>query len=451
MKKVLVISAAVLMLVSCSKESEVFDSSNIEKNQKELYAQQFVKKYGQVSANKTWDLTDFSASLTRGFEEIVTKKVKGLEFDLSYSVSGGKLQSSFKNDSPNKDLYDAVIKTILPDGKEHQGTPVVLTAPSNSFTIYPVSAQGLWTHDLYVKIGDQEPVKLYSKTWTDYSHGYVNGEGLKGNYTLTGFRITQYVDMPGLYVEAPVGTPIEIYLANIKEGKTSKPSVGTFNGQAIYVDSDVKPEGIDMVEDAIIKYVGIEDQIKTGDNDYNDVVLAIVGNPAVPEEIEVEESEYSVTSSVSKRYMIEDLGSTGDFDFNDIVVDVIEDVTNTFERTVTNGEVTSNELKKTEKNQKAILRHLGGVLPFQLTIGNTTLPERQGVLGQDLEEEFEVTGWDPYTNNVSIKVKQQNSDAVFVIPFPKAGEVPMIIATPETWGWMPEKQSVPSDWFYTDF
>lgn len=452
MKKIFAVSAAILLFTACSNEKDLFDSSSIEHKKKVTYADQFESQYGKISATKTWDLTDFSSSFTRAASTgTQATLVDGLYFDLNYRVESGRLLTSMAARSQNKSLYDA-IKTFLPDGKQHTGVPVVLTAPSNSFTIYPVSVQGAWTHDLYVKVGDANPIKVYSKNWTDYSHGFVNGEGLKGVYTLVGFYLTQYTDMPGLRIEAPVGTPIEIYLANVKDGRNSKPTVGTFNGQAIYVETSAKPEGVEMHDNAIVKYIGIEDNNGNGsDHDYNDVVLAIVGNPEVPEEIKVTDDQYDVTSSITKRYMIEDLGSIGDFDFNDIVVDVTETTVSTYKRTLTNGVVTSNELIGTQKKQKAVLRHLGGVLPFQLTIGATELPERKGVLDVDLNEEYEIEGWDPYANNISVKVRQQDNVSVFVIPFPKAGEAPMIIATSDTWQWMPEKQSVPKDWFYTDF
>ena len=458
MKKLLVIGTAVLSLVACTKETNLYDPAAIESNQKAQYAQQFVEKYGAINPAKSWDLTDFSASLTRGTAAIETKLVKGLEFDLNYTADINILgQYTLKNRTigKNKPLFDAIQK-VLPDGTKHEGVPVVLTAPSNSFTIYPVSVQGMWTHDLYVKVGNEKPVKLYEKRWTDFSRAYVNGEWLKGQvsgfpffYT---FNVTQKAALNGLYVEAPVGTPIEIYVANVKEGKTEMPSVGTFNGQAIYVDTDAKPEGIEMHKDAIVKYVGIEDNNGTNsDGDFNDVVLAIVGNPSVPEEIKVEEDEYTVESSTTKRYMVEDLGSIGDFDFNDVVIDVTENVKDTYKRTLTNGEVTANDLVKTEKTQSAVLRHLGGLLPFQLTIGDTVLPEMQGVLGKDLEEKFDIEGWNPLTNNISVKVRNKDNGAVFNIPFPKAGEAPMIIATPVDWEWMKENVSVPGSWFYPAF
>ena len=75
--------------------------------------------------------------------------------------------------------------------------------------------------------------------------------------------------------------------------------------------------------------------------------------------------------------------------------------------------------------------------------------------GTDIEPnkvlaEFDVTGWKPDKNNISISVERQgDSDGFYTITFPKKGKVPMIVATnidPIT-PWMVEKQSVPDDWY----
>jgi len=58
-----------------------------------------------------------------------------------------------------------------------------------------------------------------------------------------------------------------------------------------------------------------------------------------------------------------------------------------------------------------------------------------------------VSGWNPETNNISISIQQKNGD-YFEIKFPKAGDVPMIIAVDPSQAWMPERQCVPKDWFY---
>ena len=181
------------------------------------------------------------------------------------------------------------------------------------------------------------------------------------------------------------------------------------------------------------------------DWDMNDVVFLVYGK-SVPKPVVIENgTSFDVRTTV--RYMVEDLGSTDDFDFNDIVIDVtdIDIVTPTF----TNGVLTSQQV--TGHRQEAIIRHLGGTLPFILKIGDT----EYAAGGQDTfrtspNTVIPVTGYDMSTHNISVQVEQQGSTGVYNhVKFPKAGEAPMIIAVDKSQEWMSERQSVPESWFYT--
>ena len=471
--KSIVASVAVLGLAACSK-GDLYDANQVAANkmaeQKQKFETNFETKYGKVDPNQSWDFSTNQQRLgTRGNSEVKTQIVNGLEFNPTYDVveKSGNLYLDNRKFGNNQAIYDNVIKQ-LPDKKEHKGNQATLVAPSNSFTIYPISAQGAWTHDLYVKVGDADPVKVYSKTWTDFSRPYVNGDVIsatawpvyktvkdwwgrdKDVFDHYEYEATSSVEMKGLYVEAPVGTPIEIYLDNVKNGDTKKPSVGTSTGNVIYVDgAGAVPAGIEVKDDAVIKYVGIEDQANLGDKDYNDIVLAIVGNPDVPKEIIIENNEYQVPVTNTKRYMMEDLGSTDDFDFNDVVVDVTETTVYTHTVTVVNGVKTSDEVTKTEKlpTAKAVVRHLGGIYPFVLKVGNTTFDKMGGedTFDKDVNIEKDVTGWDSALNNVSVTVevpdKTQDSKMYNAVnEFPKVGEFPMMFACDPEVKWAAEKQ-----------
>jgi hypothetical protein len=111
------------------------------------------------------------------------------------------------------------------------------------------------------------------------------------------------------------------------------------------------------------------------------------------------------------------------------------------------GELITDIVTNTSKTQKAVIRHLGGRLPFTLKIGNTTISDVDPQLDVDVEITKNVSGWIPDKNNVSVEV-QQKSGAVFTVTFPKAGEAPMIIAVSPEQKWMGERKSVPSSWFY---
>ena len=60
----------------------------------------------------------------------------------------------------------------------------------------------------------------------------------------------------------------------------------------------------------------------------------------------------------------------------------------------------------------------------------------------------EITGWNFNSNNISVKVKTLVSDDVIIeIPFPKEGEIPMIIAFRTFCDWQTERESLPEDWW----
>ncbi len=476
---------AVALMASCGNNIDMLDQSEldaqkveVEKNKVELlkiaYNNKFVQTYGEVASNQSWDLTSGAKLVTRGadldnsaqgYTQINATRVEGLNFlytsntpDRWVQVNHFPFREWYSN--PNS-LYNGIRETLR-EGEKHSGQPVVLAAPTSDFYIFPVLVQGQWTHDLKVKVGNTDPVTLYQKTWTDYSKPYYNG-------------IDRNTVLKGIHIEAPIGTPIEVYIDNVKQGTTSKPSVGTFNGQAIYVSPKAGTQiypGFKMKDNAVIKFIGIEDNTGTStDNDFNDVTLVVVGNPDVPEEIIVENEEYEVKSNISKRYLVEDLGSVDDFDFNDIVVDVYQDVTQKWKRQIINGEVISNEyVSTTYGDQEAIVRAMGGTLDFTITIGSTKWTKsssfvtktmyntQSGYNASEVLAKFKVQGWDPQANNISIEVVKtventtNNENIVYTIPFPKKGEIPMIVAVDATdaWNWMTERTNIPAWWISED-
>ncbi len=409
------------------------------------YTERFETMYGEILPTQTWDFsTGTSIVNTRAEETIDLMSIAGLDFKITRKTSS--ILNPKYDITQNAGLYDNVIKA-LPENTKHTGETVVLTAPSNSFMIYPVSVQGAYTYDLIVKVGDKTH-KIFSKTWSDYSLPYINGDG-----KLSTTKV-KTKPMPGVKITAPVGTPIQIYLDNLKNGKNlvTDKLIGTGTGNAIFVNATAKPEGLGNVldvdvNDAIVKYIGIEDSPNFGDQDFNDIVLALVGNPYVPQELIVTEEEYKLPiAKPAKRYMIEDLGSIDDFDFNDIVIDVMDIVEGKYKATFTNGVLTSNELVETTHYQTATVKHLGGTLPFILKIGDTVLDEIRPAINIDPDYEYVITGWDPKLNNIQCIVNGQENNSI-TIGFPEPGSVPMIIAFDTYKQWMEERVAVPKEWF----
>jgi hypothetical protein len=366
------------------------------------------------------------------------------------------------------------------------GNPFYMTVPGNDFTIIPIyqgQAGAMWNlhvvvdgvdylvweksnseiqkGDIQIKDGDSDEwhnLHGGGQSWETWNSLY-NTDGsdkwlADGNQNL----VTAVRSIPFTFHDFRVGAEMYFYLdvtvsgSGDWDGKYHEiNNVGahesSLKGQMLALQDVPRPANI--AEDNEVMIIGCEDaDLKDSDWDCNDVVFLVYGK-TVPKPIKIEEGD-EIEEVKTVRYMIEDLGSTDDFDFNDIVVDVTE--IRTISPTYTNGVVTKWNEKG--KRQEAVIRHLGGTLPFVLKIGN----KEYAAGGQDTFQTSpdlkldDVTGWTGLNgaHNVSIEVEQKNSEGVFKVQFPKAGEAPMIIAVDPSQGWMTERQSVPADWFYTN-
>jgi hypothetical protein len=481
--------SAITAFMSCSKDIEAFNASAIEEKQKNDYTSSFVAKYGPIDPNQSWDFTTGERRLaTRGATTISTtimengiswgdvSKIKTVKQDDADAWNHTNIVIENDNATEkNGALLNAMVKA-LPEGVGRTGQSVVLVAPSSGFWIYPLFSGGLLTYDLKVKVGNQEPVTVFTKDWINFQtvNGMKKVINKNGEYVEDGT-----VNMKGIYIEAPVGTAIEVYIDNIycytkaagndAYEKAFPSPAGTTNGRAIYVDIDkgIRPEieGVTLKENAVIKYIGIEDISAgaplPGDNDFNDLVLAVIGDPDVPQEKIITENQYEVTTCRAKRYMIEDLGAIGDFDFNDVVIDVEEYTVYTHKVTSENGVMTSDEIiSTTTAPTKAFIRALGGTIDFELHIGDTkwvkseseyntaTMYNTQGTIDYTKAlAEFEVTGYNYDNNNITFHANGKDGK-LYTVTFPKKGEAPMMIAVDPTQKWMNERVSVPKSWFY---
>ncbi len=455
--------SAAVAFTSCSKDLQ---GTSYFEAQKQAYTSNFEAKYGAINPNQTWDFTTGERQLaTRGYSAIKTTIMEeGISFgdvsqlDLTFVNKAGGYNIINGGATKNNALIEAIRKSLPEEKKWLNQKPAVLVAPSSSFYIYPIFSGGNLRYDVNIKVGDQDPVTVFKKDYVDFQT--INGMKTKNG---------KIVNMRGLKIEAPVGTPIEIYVDNRIQPNGNKYNgvMGTTNGKSTYVDIPEgivpeMPEGVKLKENAIVKYIGLED-LNSGestDNDYNDVVLAVIGDPDIPQEKIIENDTYQVKTARTKRYMVEDLGATDDFDFNDLVVDVSENTIATHTVTLENGVMKSDIITLEEKAPStAVIRAMGGTIDFELTIGQTkwvksengfevkTMYNTQGTI--DFNKElavFDVEGWTYDGNQVEIKV-QGKDGKLFSIVFPKAGEAPMIIAVDPTQKWMGERISVPSSWF----
>ena len=461
-------------MVACTKNADLFDSSAIEQNAKATYAENFTKKYPNVDLNQSWDFSTKQSDYRLGSGNKARTRAGegGITKGSWYEVDNNTLSWMHKQ---------------LVEGQDNRklGNPFYMTVPGNDFTIIPIyqgQAGAMWNlhvvvdgvdylvweksnseiqkGDIQIKDGD-------SNEWHNLHGGGQSWETWNSLYNTDGSDkrladgsqnlVTAVRSIPYTFHDFPVGAEMYFYLDVTVSGSAEwngkyheMNNVGahesSLKGQMLALQNVPRPANI--AEDNEVMIIGCEDaDLKDSDWDCNDVVFLVYGK-TVPKPIKIEEGD-EIEEVKTVRYMIEDLGATDDFDFNDIVVDVTE--IRTISPTYTNGVVTKWNEKG--KRQEAVIRHLGGRLPFILKIGNKEFAAG----GQDTFQTSpdlkldDVTGWTGLTgnHNISIQVQQKDNNGVYNnVKFPKAGEAPMIIAVDPSQGWMTERQSVPADWFY---
>ena len=441
---------AVLGIASCSK-TDLYDEGQQAANkaaQEEAkaeaklseYESNFVAKYGEVDENQSWDFSTDTPHY-------------GLP---SSSAKAGTRAGGYERTN-STDYYEfpaatiQKMKNVFVEGRDNRsmGTAFGMKVPGNAFTIMPMyMGTSGGDFDLYMHVdGIAEDILVWSKwqdmqvkgtansNWKDVK-AYDSDNNCVGVHSIR----SKYYTFTGLPKDAVMYFYLKITATasgyNHKGDELS--SINDYMREYKFSSNEL-PSNLPGVENPEVMIIGCEDaNTNKSDHDFNDVVFLLYGEPFVPSTFEVTEVE----KTYSKRYMIEDLGRTDDFDFNDIVVDVTE--TYTQEKTTSSeGHVTWGP--EVLKGQKAILRHRGGILPFELTIGNTNLGKMDGVLSDDPNREFEVTGWNRKTNNISIKVYQTSgAQTTTEVNFPKTGSIPMIIATDTNVPWSAER--VAFDW-----
>ena len=404
--KGMMILAVGIAMASCSK-SDVFEQNqtNFSEQQKAEYVSNYVAKYGQPDANQSWDFAAAvpNASKTRAGETMVCTETRLPKFFYEHVVTDG---GKFANKIANAEVKD--------------------WNPYMSVWLVPCAVH---TTDKELQFGLSV---FYNGQVTNIANGLriednvwaYNLDPLYDFFTDAVFSRGRNIDTRGLVTAENVYWSAYNYNYEWTWG---------------FLWGEWKEAGFKSFEIKTYKEITVNGRTYwcfdcTNDGDYSNLVCLAVDAVGLEEQ----------PKPIQKRYMVEDLGSKDDFDFNDIVFDVIDD----------NG------------SQKCIVRAMGGTIDFTLKIGNTTwtksvegleagyntktMYNTQGTIEYDkVLAEFTVTGWNPETNNISVEVKSAVSDDVIIeIPFPKQGEVPMILAFPAVTNWQAERASLPEDWWY---
>jgi hypothetical protein len=439
-------------LTSCSK-TDVFDSNAEIEKQKDVYASTFVKNYGEIDPNQSWDFCTMATSYS------LESSSRALTRDGDANVNADAVEGEMFVEKATVDWMSENLKA----GKNNtaKGKPFYLQVPKNSFTIVPIfqgTASYYW--QLWMHVDGIEQDKLIwskgniqyitSQGSTDWKSPGTDNTGMNNAYQIKAPTYT-FENLPenaNMYFYLKVWDSYEKYSKNTINPR----ELTSLNQMMLALINCNVPSNVPANNEVSI--IGCEDNVN-GDFDYEDLVFMMYGNPAPPIK-HVDE----VIKGTPKRYMMEDLGEEHpDFDFNDVVVDVISGRAKwkrEYEILENGGWNLINETKIEDLPDIAVVRAAGGILDFTLTIGNTTwtksakFPNYQQMLNTgrdgeiDYEKEldtFKVEGWNPTANNISVTVEGK------AITFPETGKAPMVIAVDPTTNWMFERTPAPESWF----
>ena len=444
-------------LTSCSK-TDLFDSNAENEKQKDAYASNFVKKYGEIDPNQSWDFTTQAPSYS--LESSSRALTRDGEYNANATVDTMLVgKSTIEWMSENMEAGKNNVK---------KGKPFYLQVPNNSFTIVPIfqgTASYYWQLWMHVDgVGDN---LVWSKGDIKYitKEGATNwtspGTGNKGMNSAFQIKAPTYT-----YANLPANANMYFYLlvwdseTDFKNNSLNVRELSSLNQMMLALIDCEAPSNVPAGN--MVSIIGCEDKEK-GDYDYEDLVFMMYGNPAPPIK-HVDE----VIEGKTKRYMMEDLGGDDDFDFNDVVVDVNYNRVKKkyFYDIAADGSWTyTGEKEEVSLPDQAIIRAAGGTLDFTLKIGNSTWQKSSkfnpgemlntGWNGsainytEVLDEIKEVKGWNPTANNISVTVAGKDNSGVGekTIGFPEKGHVPMIIAVDGKVKWMTERIGAPADWF----
>lgn len=452
------LAVVAIAMASCAK-TDLYDENSdvLISSHKTDYQANFVKKYGEVDPNKSWDMSanaprysltpiyEASKASTRAAATYTKTEATGIKVEQS------TLQWFFAN---------------TPAGKNNRkkGDPFYVDIAEGEFTIVPIfqgNASYYWELWMHVD-GLDEDIQIWTKGdklqykeagGTDFISVGTGQAGIPKNASEVSAPAITFKDLPAgsMYFYLRMWKSTDKYTNDVD--KSNYEQLSSLKQRMIVLKDFTKPAFVP--ENVSYKIIGCEDAT---DNDYEDLAFLVYGNFGINEpEVVYEE--------IPKRYMVEDLGSTDDFDFNDVVIDVWDVQKTIYEYELINEVKTLvNVTGPTRVKQYAIVRAAGGTLDFTINIGSTSWTKkdhvtpvttmvntgRNGAINSDLiidQFDIENKDWDMVNNNIKIEVDGRDKNlGVYQIPFPKKGEIPMIIAVDTSVGWMTERTGVPDTW-----
>lgn len=161
---------AAFAVSSCRDNS--FEWEDMYNPQHSEFAKNFVKKYGTIPSDKSWDFSSYAsnnieAEGTRAGENVTVTPVDGLNFQVKNTINGDKITTSYNTSTNNYSLY-SLTKTNLNTDQDAKN----LAISSGNYWIYPVTTRINSEYSVKVVLGGQEE-NLFTKDWSTHKNNEV--------------------------------------------------------------------------------------------------------------------------------------------------------------------------------------------------------------------------------------------------------------------------------------
>lgn len=416
-KSLAVVSALfVASIVTSCHDEEV---ANIEElSYRHGYEYNFVKTFGEIDPNQTWDFSSYARR--KNFSDLTRATLN--DFGMSIDNDGyfrvpsaindwidenvmeengmannkirvnDSLWHAFSFEAVNTDAFDLVPFYLGASQCTYNFHMVVVDPDSPTEPIYDgviwesQNTQIQWTNGNPTDPNNNDWKEIEASPGQGGGHGSTIGKSTRGKPIRIDFSETKY----GLSEDNKKYTVyFYVYIKTSNANPNSQAAINeakdvltSITDQPNLVAIDL-PDSIDSKLNDGGKYNTMIFACETGsakhadkltddgraDFDYNDFMFILVGR--IPE---IYYDEMLQTTTIKKRYMIEDL--TGfDFDFNDIVVDLTDISVHYYIIDEDNGikeekSIVYNNVSYPTVTQKASFVYCCGTLPFQVKIGD---------------------------------------------------------------------------------
>ena len=383
---------------SCHDE-EVDNTSELA--YRHAYEDNFVKQYGEINPNQTWDFSSYAkryklnGALTRATME---DEYKSIADDEGYYNVPSNITTFITNNFPERGNNASKTKAFVLNADQDCDFEVAFVYQGRSepnytlyYVIFDTQTNTSSRHVLFSK-GSIE-VSSNGNSYSQLGTSWVNGDG-----PWTNPSTYPYVRSKPIQIHAKKNSFIYFFI-EITDPSTSDGSSVTQSHQFGWAGDELAsidtPHTIGLVEietPANIKEIdpnyeayllavddfcltckaaGIVTDNSLSVQDFNDCMFLIAGNVPTPSTVDVGE----IKTIIEKRYMVEDLYGY-DYDFNDIVVDATQTTATPFTFVHPTLEDPDGEFivnyNGATKTQSATLAHQCGTLPYKIQIGSAT-------------------------------------------------------------------------------